>query len=85
MAARDVATRKTRRQPLALIDLFCGRWRLIVTAKEAARRAVEETRRIMSQVGECSEQATFEAFDEAFDAEIVGWRMRLEELEDEDE
>lgn len=56
-----------------------------MTAKEAARRAVEETRRIMSQVGECSEQATFEAFDEAFDAEIVGWRMRLEELEDEDE
>lgn len=57
-----------------------------MTAKEAAKKAVDETRRLMSGVNRKeSELAIFEAFDEAFDAEIEGWRMRIEELKVDEE
>lgn len=52
-------------------------------AREAAKKAVEAVRSIMSQCTD-PERVTYEAFDEEFDAEITGWKMRLEELDEED-
>jgi len=53
------------------------------TAAEAARRAVDEVRRLMS-LSTAPEAETLEAFDEALGAEIEGWQMRLDELEREE-
>lgn len=53
-------------------------------AEAAAKAAVKSVQEIMSRCTD-NERATYEAFDEEFDALIEGWKMRLEELEEMDD
>lgn len=51
-------------------------------ADEAAKAAVNEVRKWMSRSND-PERETLETFYEAFAAEAEGWKMRMEELDEE--
>jgi len=55
-----------------------------MTVTEATKKAITATRNAMAMTEEAGEEATLNAFLDAFDAEIEGWKMRLEELSDAD-